>query len=143
MAGDGKPGDGAERAHQYAPYLPKDRGALILDLGFGGGWFVAACLKLGYEKIYGGDFGIAHKQHVREWAPDRITLFDIPNDIGEFLSDKQEQFEFIHLSHVIEHVPKYLLLWVATRCIGLCGAGVPCCCARRTWKGRARIRRYM
>ena len=99
-------------AHQYAPYLPKDRSAPILDLGFGGGWFVAACLKLGYEKIYGADFGIAHKQHVREWARDRVTLLDIPNDIGEFLSDKQEQFEFIHMSHVIEHVPKYSLLWV-------------------------------
>ena len=99
-------------AHQYAPYLPKDRSAPILDLGFGGGWFVAACLKLGYKNIYGADFGIAHKQHVREWAQDRVTLLDIPNDIGEFLSDKQEQFEFIHMSHVIEHVPKYSLLWV-------------------------------
>lgn len=49
---------------------------------------------------------------MREWAPDRVTLLDIPNDIGEFLSDKQEQFEFIHMAHVIEHVPKYSLLWV-------------------------------
>jgi predicted RNA methylase len=72
-------------AHQYAPYLPKDRSAPILDLGLGEGWFVAACLKLGYQRIYGADFGKAHNQHVREWAPDRITLFDIPNDIGEFL----------------------------------------------------------
>jgi len=99
-------------AHQYAPYLPKDRTAPILDIGFGGGWFVAACLKLGYEKIYGADFGIARKQHVRDWAPDRVVLLDISNDIGEFLSDKQEQFDFIHMSHVIEHVPKYSLLWV-------------------------------
>jgi 2-polyprenyl-3-methyl-5-hydroxy-6-metoxy-1,4-benzoquinol methylase len=105
-------------AHQYAPYLPKDRRAPILDLGFGGGWFVAACLKLGYEKIYGADFGIAHKQHVHDWAPDRVTLFDISNDIGEFLSDKQDQFEFIHMSHVIEHVPKYSLLWVVDSLYG-------------------------
>ena len=68
--------------------------------------------KLGYEKIYGADFGICHKQNVRDWAPDRVTLFDISNEIGESLSDKQEQFEFIHMSHVIEHVPKYSLLWV-------------------------------
>ena len=99
-------------AHQYAPYLPKDRNAPILDLGFGGGWFIAACLKLGYQKIYGADFGITHKQHVRDWAPDRVSLFDISSEIGEFLSDKQEQFDFIHMSHVIEHVPKYSLLWV-------------------------------
>ena len=99
-------------AHQYAPYLPPDRSAPILDIGFGSGWFLAACLKLGYEKIYGADFGIRHKQNVRDWAPDRVTLFDISNEIGESLSDKQEQFEFIHMSHVIEHVPKYSLLWV-------------------------------
>ncbi len=99
-------------AHQYAPYLPKDRSAPILDIGFGNGWFVAACLKLGYEKIYGADFGIARKQHVRDWAPDRVTLFEISTDIGEFLSDQAEQFDFIHMSHVIEHVPKYSLLWV-------------------------------
>jgi 2-polyprenyl-3-methyl-5-hydroxy-6-metoxy-1,4-benzoquinol methylase len=99
-------------AHQYAPHLPKDRSASILDIGFGSGWFVAACLKLGYEKIYGADFGIDRKQHVRDWAPGRITLFDISNDVGDFLSDKKEQYDFIHLSHVIEHVPKYSLLWV-------------------------------
>jgi hypothetical protein len=80
--------------------------------GFGSGWFLAACLKPGYEKIYGADFGICNKQNVRDWAPDRITLFNISNEIGESLSDKQEQFEFIHMSHVIEHVPKYSLLWV-------------------------------
>lgn len=99
-------------AHQYAPYLPKDRTAPILELGVGAGWFVAVCLRLGYEKIYGADFGIAHKQNIRDWAPDRVTLLDISTDIGEFLSDKAEQFDFIHMSHVIERVPKYSLLWV-------------------------------
>jgi predicted RNA methylase len=74
MAGDGKPGDGTECGVQYAPYLPKDRSAPILDLGFGGGWFVAACLKLGYEKIYGADFGIAHKQHLRVCAGSRQSV---------------------------------------------------------------------
>lgn len=74
-------------AHQYEPYLPPDRSSPILDIGFGSGGFVAACLKLGYERIYGADFGICHKQNVRDWAPDRVTLFDIPNEIGESLSD--------------------------------------------------------
>jgi 2-polyprenyl-3-methyl-5-hydroxy-6-metoxy-1,4-benzoquinol methylase len=98
--------------HQYEPYLPKDRTAPILELGIGAGWFIAACLKLGYQKIYGADFGITRKQNICSWAPDRVSLLDISTDIGEFLSDKQEQFEFIHLSHVIEHIPKYSLSWV-------------------------------
>jgi SAM-dependent methyltransferase len=98
--------------HHYAPYLPKDKAARILDVGFGSGWFLAACLKLGYGNLTGADFGIAHKDHVREWAPERINLLEIHDNIGDFLNDKKEQFDFIHLSHVIEHVPKYSLLWI-------------------------------
>jgi 2-polyprenyl-3-methyl-5-hydroxy-6-metoxy-1,4-benzoquinol methylase len=101
-----------QAAHQYKPYLPEDKRATILDVGFGTGWFLAACLKLGYRNLSGADFGIAHKGYVRDWAPDCITLHEIQDNIGEFLSEKKEQFDFIHMSHVIEHVPKYSLLWV-------------------------------
>jgi len=97
---------------QYAPHLPKDKNALILDIGFGEGWFLAACLNLGYSNLCGAEFGIAHKSYVRDWAPDRITLCEIRSDIGDFLRDKREQFDLIHMSHVIEHIPKYSLLWV-------------------------------
>jgi 2-polyprenyl-3-methyl-5-hydroxy-6-metoxy-1,4-benzoquinol methylase len=97
---------------QYAPHLPKDKNARILDIGFGEGWFLAACLNLGYSYLCGAEFGIAHKAYVRDWAPDRITLWEIRSDIGDFLRDKREQFDFIHMSHVIEHIPKYSLFWV-------------------------------
>jgi len=97
--------------HQYAAYLPSDKAARILDIGFGGGWFLAACLKLGYRNLCGADFGLEHKAYIRDWAPDRIALCEIGDNIGEFLSDKKEQFDFIHASHVIEHVPKYSLFW--------------------------------
>lgn len=99
-------------AHQYEPYLPRDKSASILDIGFGTGWMLAACLKLGFVNLSGADFGIAHKDYIRQWAPDRITLHEIHDNIGEFLSDKKEHYDFIHMSHVIEHVPKYSLLWV-------------------------------
>jgi len=101
-----------EAVQQYAPYLPHDKTARILDIGFGSGWFLAACLKLDYRNLSGADFAIANKDYVRDWAPDRITLHEIHDNIGEFLSDKQEQYDFIHMSHVIEHVPKYSLLWL-------------------------------
>ena len=97
---------------QYAPYLPADKSARILDIGFGSGWFLAACLKLGYSNLSGADFGITHKAYIRDWAPDRITLHEIENNIGDFLSDKKEQYDFIHMSHVIEHIPKYSLFWI-------------------------------
>lgn len=92
--------------------MPQDKAPRILDIGFGGGWFLAACLKLGYRNLSGADCGIANKDCVRDWAPDRITLHEIHDNIGEFLSDKKEQYDFIHMSHVVEDVPKHSLLWL-------------------------------
>jgi len=101
-----------QAAQQYTAYMPQDKAARILDIGFGSGWFLAACLKLGYQNLSGADFAIANKNYVRDWAPDRITLHEIRDNIGEFLSGQQEQYDFIHMSHVIEHVPKCSLLWL-------------------------------
>ncbi len=97
---------------EYGSLLPDDKSAPILDLGFGRGWFIAACLKLGYTNISGADFGIANKAYVRDWRPEAITLHEIEQDIGTFLATRPEQYAFIHMSHVIEHIPKYSLLWV-------------------------------
>jgi SAM-dependent methyltransferase len=101
-----------QAAFEYAPLLPSDKSAPILDIGFGGGWFIAACLKLGYTNISGADFGIAAKAYVQAWQPDFIKLHEIEQDIGSFLADRPEQYAFIHMSHVIEHIPKYSLFWV-------------------------------
>jgi 2-polyprenyl-3-methyl-5-hydroxy-6-metoxy-1,4-benzoquinol methylase len=99
-------------ATEYERLLPACKDAAILDIGFGGGWFIGACLKLGYTNISGADFGIEKKAHVREWAKDSIVLYEIEKDIGEFLSHQPQTYDFIHMSHVIEHIPKYSLLWV-------------------------------
>lgn len=101
-----------EATHQYAPLLPKARGASILDLGFGRGWFIAACLKLGYTNICGADFGTVHKSHVKDWSAGVTGLYEVETNIGDFLSEYRERFDFIHMSHVIEHIPKYSLLYV-------------------------------
>lgn len=98
--------------HEIEHLLPRDRNSAILDIGFGSGWFLAACLNLGFTNLAGADFGIANKMHVREWGPDAIQLFEIEDDIGGFLSGRAERYDFIHMSHVIEHIPKYSLLWV-------------------------------
>ncbi len=101
-----------QAAQELSGLLPSNKQAAILDVGFGGGWFLAACLRLGYTNLSGADFAIANKGHVRTWAPDALTLSEIQSDVGVFLADKPETFEFIHMSHVIEHIPKYSLLWV-------------------------------
>ncbi|HEV2469908.1 MAG TPA: methyltransferase domain-containing protein [Candidatus Sulfotelmatobacter sp.] len=101
-----------QAADQYESHLPEDKAARILDIGFGDGWFLAACLKLGYRNLSGADFNIQHKGNVCDWAPGSITLHLIENNIGDFLADKPESYDFIHMSHVIEHIPKYSLFWI-------------------------------
>jgi 2-polyprenyl-3-methyl-5-hydroxy-6-metoxy-1,4-benzoquinol methylase len=101
-----------QATHELRSFLPNDKQAAILDVGFGGGWFLAACLRLGYTNLSGADFGITNKAYVKAWAPDAVTLSEIQSDIGSFLAEKPETFQFIHMSHVIEHIPKYSLLWV-------------------------------
>ena len=97
---------------EYRDLLPPSKESAILDIGFGGGWFLAACLMLGYTNLSGADFGIQNKSYVADWKKGNITLHQIESDIGTFLSDHPAQFDFIHMSHVIEHIPKYSLLWV-------------------------------
>ena len=99
-------------AWESAALLPVDKHSAILDIGFGGGKFLAACLKLGYSNLTGAEFGVQHKTHVKDWKPDAIHLLEIETNIGDFLAGRREQYDFIHLSHVIEHIPKYSLLWV-------------------------------
>jgi 2-polyprenyl-3-methyl-5-hydroxy-6-metoxy-1,4-benzoquinol methylase len=98
--------------YELAGLLPARKDAAVLDLGFGHGWFLAACLKRGYSNLSGADFGIAHKSFVKAWAPEAISLYEIESNIGDFLADQPERYDFIHMSHVIEHIPKYALLWV-------------------------------
>ncbi|MGA3104889.1 MAG: class I SAM-dependent methyltransferase [Terriglobales bacterium] len=101
-----------QAVHELGGLLPPDKNAAILDLGFGQGWFLAACLKLGYKNLAGADFGIANKSYIQGWSEPPIQLYEIEDNIGDFLSDRADRYDFIHLSHVIEHIPKYSLLWV-------------------------------
>jgi SAM-dependent methyltransferase len=98
-----------EVAREYAEHLPSSKDAAILDIGYGNGWFMAACLKLGYRNVSGAEFNPDAKPYLRDWG---VKLHRIHKDIGEFLQGQRETYDFIHLSHVIEHIPKYSLLWV-------------------------------
>ena len=98
-----------EVALEYARFLPASKDAVILDIGFGDGWFMAACLKLGYTNISGAEFAPENKPYLKEW---NVKLHKIESDIGEFLAAHPMEYDFIHMSHVIEHLPKYSLLWI-------------------------------
>ena len=42
-----------QAASEVCSLLPANKSAAILDIGFGRGWFLAACLKLGYTNLAG------------------------------------------------------------------------------------------
>lgn len=98
-----------EVIREYEKFLPSDKSAPILDIGFGHGWFMLACLKLGYTNVHGADFGVDFKAALLTKG---AVLHEIKTNIGDFLADQPERYAFIHMSHVIEHIPKYSLLWV-------------------------------
>jgi SAM-dependent methyltransferase len=96
-------------AAEYRGLLPQDKQAAILDIGYGNGWFMAACRELGYRNISGADFGVDDKSYMEDWG---VKIYRIEKEIGEFLRGHREEFDFIHMSHVVEHIPKHSLLWV-------------------------------
>ena len=97
----------------YQKVLPEKKDTKILDIGFGWGQFSAACIHLGYENIHCADFGAKHKLlKVRKEFPQIKGVYDIESTVGDFLGDSDEKFDFIHLSHVIEHIPKHSLLYL-------------------------------
>src|SRR5271165_3106417 len=70
----------AQVAAEYRAVLPNNKDAVILDIGYGDGWFMAACRELGYKNICGADFGVDEKAYLKDWG---VTLYRIEKDIGE------------------------------------------------------------
>ena len=74
--------------HHYPQVMPPSRDAAILDIGLGDGWFVAACLAMGYRSIWGADFAVSSRNYVKEWAHDdaKVSLDNIDTTIIDYLS---------------------------------------------------------
>ena len=69
----------------YALLLPINKDAIILDIGFGEGWFIAAALQLGYTHIEGADFGASDKQGIRNWSEKVKHIHNIDTSIVVFI----------------------------------------------------------
>lgn len=98
---------------QYKSFLPIDKNAKILDIGVGEGWFASLCFNLGYKHIEMADFGCSKKfTNIQNSLSEVEGVHDIETSIKELLLHDKfiNKFDFIHLSHVIEHIPKYDLI---------------------------------
>jgi 2-polyprenyl-3-methyl-5-hydroxy-6-metoxy-1,4-benzoquinol methylase len=98
---------------QYKSLLPKNKSAKILDIGVGEGWFSSICYKLGYEHIELADYGCAAKfSDVKDNLEPIKELHNVETSIKNLLQNEKfhHKYDYIHMSHVIEHIPKYDLI---------------------------------
>ncbi len=98
---------------QYSSILPHDKSIKILDIGVGEGWFASICYKLGYKHIELADYGCSSKfTQIKESLDEVNALHDVETSIKDLLQQEKfnDQYGFIHMSHVIEHIPKYDLI---------------------------------
>ena len=87
-----------------------DKDKKILEIGYGTGFFISACIQLEYKNIYGADFHNERLSKIHLKENSIKELYNIDNTIWDTLNDIDIKFDFIYLSHVIEHIPKYFLL---------------------------------
>lgn len=83
--------------------LPKETNATILDIGCGFGQIISALQKLGYNQVCGVDIS---EEAVSFCIENQLNVLEI-NDIIEFAnSDNHIRYDFIIMSHVLEHIDK-------------------------------------
>lgn len=86
----------------YHEILPKNKEALILDIGCGLGQTLELITKLGYKNT----FGIDIDERAIEVCRDRNLNVSRILDLKEFCKNENTKFDFIIMSHVLEHIPK-------------------------------------
>ncbi len=98
---------------EYRLLLPQDKTIKILDIGVGEGWFASVCHKLGYENIEMVDYGCTSKfSDIRDSLNSIKDVYDVETTIKDLMKQEKfhDKYDFIHMSHVIEHIPKHDLI---------------------------------
>jgi 2-polyprenyl-3-methyl-5-hydroxy-6-metoxy-1,4-benzoquinol methylase len=117
-----------DRIEHYKSILPKSKDSKILDIGVGEGWFAAICSHLGYKHIELADYGCAGKfSDIQKELNEIQSIHDVKTDIHSLIAEDKflNTYDFIHMSHVIEHIPKYdLIKTMDALNMALCNDGV-------------------
>lgn len=95
----------------YQKFLPTNKKIRILDLGCGLGHWLYLIQKLGYTNFLGIDVVPENISHVQKYITPKV----IQSNAFEHLSQNIEQYDFIHLKDVIEHIPQDRLVEFTTK----------------------------
>jgi len=87
----------------YSKFLPKDKNAKILDIGCGLGHFLYFCKKLGYKDVNGVD---TDKELANFCRKKILSTVEKITSVVQYLSKKQDFYDFIVMNDVLEHIPK-------------------------------------
>ena len=84
------------------PYIPKNKDAYILEIGCGEGKFIADCVVTHKRKnVIGIDISEESVSFCKKY---NLPVFQ--EDVFSFLNDTEIKFDFIYMSHVLEHFSK-------------------------------------
>jgi predicted TPR repeat methyltransferase len=86
--------------------LPNDKMIKILDIGCGLGQTLNALKNNGYNNIKGIDISADAIAQCRSNGHD----VDLISDIISFCKNNRNKFDFIIMSHVLEHIPKHKII---------------------------------
>ena len=92
----------------YKKILTIGKDQKVLDIGCGSGWFCYVSSRLGYNNIVGVDFDVQHFNNLKD-IPDGVRFLNVKDSIINTIS-MQKEVGFCHISHLLEHIPKYDLI---------------------------------
>ena len=87
----------------FGKYLPADKNAHILEIGFGRGDFLRYLIKNNYTNFLGLEIGPEQYKIVKENISDRVILVE---DTFVFLANNRDKFDAIVFVDVLEHIEK-------------------------------------
>lgn len=82
--------------------LSSNKKAKILDIGCGFGQHLEALNQLGYKNIFGIDIS---QRAIQQCKKNKLNVQKI-DDLNKYLTKASDKFDFIIMSHVLEHIKK-------------------------------------
>lgn len=92
----------------YSGLLPMDKNIKILDVGFGYGLFMIYMKINGFKNICGVEYNKEQADNAKKMGFNAMFI----SDLAGYLKDNRSEFDLIHASNVVEHLPKHSLIEV-------------------------------